>query len=72
MVIKTESCAFSEYRIYPGRGQKFVAKDGRSYLFLSKKNAKMSRKKVQYFKLDQSLSYYMDYCLEKNEQEDQN
>ena len=47
MVIKTESCSFSEYRIYPGRGQKFVAKDGRSYLFLSKKNAKFARKKVR-------------------------
>ena len=49
MVIKTEQCSFSEYRIYPGRGQKFVAKDGRTYLFLSKKCAKISQRKVLKF-----------------------
>jgi large subunit ribosomal protein L24e len=38
MVIKTELCIYSEWKIYPGRGQKFVAKDGRSSLFLSKKS----------------------------------
>jgi len=46
MVIKTESCSFSEYRIYPGRGQKYVAKDGRTFLFLTKKNATFSLRKV--------------------------
>ena len=29
MVIKTELCAFSEYRIYPGNGQLFIRRDGR-------------------------------------------
>ncbi len=47
MVIKTEQCSFSEYRIYPGRGQKYVAKDGRTYLFLSKKCAALSMNKVK-------------------------
>lgn len=28
MVIKTELCAFSETRIYPGHGSRFVRKDG--------------------------------------------
>ena len=28
MVVKTELCAFSEYRIYPGHGQKYVRRDG--------------------------------------------
>ena len=37
MVVKTEQCSFSEYRIYPGRGKKFVAKDGRIYTFISTK-----------------------------------
>ena len=52
MVIKTESCAFSEYRMYPGRGQKFVSKDGRSHLFITKKTACLARKKVTFFKID--------------------
>ena len=30
MVIKTELCVYTEYKIYPGRGQKFIAKDGKS------------------------------------------
>ena len=29
MVIKTDICAFSSYRIYPGKGLKFVKRDGR-------------------------------------------
>ena len=37
MVIKTDPCSFSEYRIYPGRGKKFVAKDGKTYYFFSTK-----------------------------------
>ena len=37
MVIKTEPCSFTEYRIYPGRGRKFAAKDGKVYYFISHK-----------------------------------
>ena len=29
MVIKTELCAFSDYRIYPGNGMLFIRRDGR-------------------------------------------
>jgi ribosomal protein L24E len=42
MVIKTELCAFSEWKIYPGRGIRFVAKDGRPFLFLSKRTKDFS------------------------------
>jgi ribosomal protein L24E len=38
MVVKTELCNFSEWKIYPGKGVRFVAKDGRPFLFLSKRN----------------------------------
>mmetsp|Transcript_40500 Transcript_40500/g.46463 ORF Transcript_40500/g.46463 Transcript_40500/m.46463 type:complete len:155 (-) Transcript_40500:35-499(-) len=41
MVTKTEQCHFSEYKIYPGRGHKFVRKDGKSFFFLSKKTRKL-------------------------------
>ncbi len=37
MVVKTELCNFSEWKIYPGRGIRYVAKDGRPYLYLSKR-----------------------------------
>ena len=42
MVIKTELCAFSEWKIYPGRGIRYVAKDGRPFLFLSKRTRDVS------------------------------
>jgi len=44
MVIKTELCSFSEWKIYPGRGIRFVAKDGRPFLFLSKRTRNFSLK----------------------------
>jgi ribosomal protein L24E len=25
---RTELCAFSEYRVYPGHGQRFIRRDG--------------------------------------------
>jgi hypothetical protein len=28
MVIKTEVCSFSEYKVYPGHGCRFVRRDG--------------------------------------------
>ena len=37
MVTKTDPCVFSEYRIYPGHGKKYVAKDGKVYYFISAK-----------------------------------
>ena len=46
MVIRTEICSFSEARIYPGRGQKFIAKDGRGFIYLTKKNKCLSLRKV--------------------------
>lgn len=37
MVIKTDICSFSEWKIYPGKGVRYVAKDGRPFLYLSKR-----------------------------------
>ena len=39
MVVRTEVCSFSELKIFPGRGRRFVAKDGRTFIFL---NCKMN------------------------------
>ena len=51
MVTKTEPCAFSEYRIYPGRGKKFVAKDGKTYYFISCKVASLFHQRKKAVKL---------------------
>ena len=51
MVIKTDLCVFSEFKIYPGRGKKFVSKDGRVHYFISKKCASLFHKKTKPVKL---------------------
>ena len=47
MVIKTELCSFSELKIYPGKGVRFVAKDGRITIFIHKKAHKLYLRKVK-------------------------
>ena len=42
MVVKTDLCSFSEWKIYPGKGVRFVAKDGRPFLFISKRSRAFS------------------------------
>merc|ERR1712187_131136 len=39
------------YRIYPGRGQKLIAKDGKTHLFINKKSAALFRQKIKPVKL---------------------
>ena len=47
MVTKTESCHFSEFKVYPGRGHRFVRKDGRTFFFLSKKTRSLHFQKIK-------------------------
>eukprot|EP00294_Goniomonas_avonlea_P014737 CAMPEP_0114547448 /NCGR_PEP_ID=MMETSP0114-20121206/4470_1 /TAXON_ID=31324 /ORGANISM="Goniomonas sp, Strain m" /LENGTH=160 /DNA_ID=CAMNT_0001732005 /DNA_START=67 /DNA_END=549 /DNA_ORIENTATION=+ len=37
MVIKTETCAFSGMKIWPGHGRRFVRQDSRTFLFMHHK-----------------------------------
>lgn len=41
MVTKTDTCAFSQFKIYPGNGRKFVSRDGRTHYFITKKAGAM-------------------------------
>lgn len=45
MVTKTELCEFSEYRIYPGRGSRYVTKDGKVHIFMTKKSSALFKLK---------------------------
>lgn len=51
MVIKTEVCEFTEYRVYPGRGQRYVTKDGKVHFFISHKVASLFRQRIRPVKL---------------------
>merc|ERR1712190_493690 len=43
----TDLCAYTEYRIYPGRGQKFVAKDGKVSFFITAKADSLFHQRIK-------------------------
>jgi len=49
MVVKTETCFFSEIRIYPGHGSRFARRDGRLLIFANHKSTAQyhNRKRAQ-------------------------
>merc|ERR1719237_537642 len=51
MVIKTDLCAYTEYRIYPGRGQRFIAKDGKVSFFITAKADSLFHQRIKAVKL---------------------
>ena len=51
MVIKTDLCSYTEYRIYPGSGQKFVAKDGKVHFFINAKADSLFHQRIKPVKL---------------------
>ena len=51
MVIKTDPCNFTEYRIYPGRGRKFAGKDGKVHYFITTKAASLFHQRKKAVKL---------------------
>merc|ERR1711937_675003 len=51
MVIKTDPCAFSEIKIYPGRGSRFAGKDGKIHFFISSKARTLFHQKIKPVKL---------------------
>merc|ERR1712066_499340 len=48
---KTDLCAYTEYRIYPGRGQRFVAKDGKVSFFINSKADSLFHQRIKAVKL---------------------
>lgn len=57
MVIKTDLCSFSEFRVYPGHGTKFVRKDGQLLTFFNSKSANLYRGKKKPAKLTWTLAW---------------
>ena len=51
MVIKTDPCAFTELKIYPGRGTRFAGKDGKVYFFIGSKARCLFHQKIKPVKL---------------------
>jgi len=47
MVIRTRNCEFCEYKIYPGRGIVYVARDGSSKLYINYKSMTLDKAKTK-------------------------
>merc|ERR1719454_1852001 len=51
MVVKTDLCVYTEYKIYPGRGIRYIAKDGKGTLFINAKADSLFHQKIKPVKL---------------------
>ena len=57
MVTKTDKCSFTEFKIYPGRGRRFVGRDGRLHYFISDKARSLFHQKIKPVKLTWTLTW---------------
>ena len=57
MVVKTQVCSFSEFRIYPGHGSKFVRRDGTVVTLISSKAKSMYMQRKKPAKLHWTVTY---------------
>ena len=51
MVINTELCVYTEYRVYPGRGQRYIARDGKISFFINSKAESLFHQRIKPVKL---------------------
>jgi len=56
MVVKTDTCFFTELKVFPGHGRRFVRKDGKLLVFISRKSRSLyhQKKKAQVLRWTQS------------------
>ncbi|RHY40853.1 hypothetical protein DYB30_012072 [Aphanomyces astaci] len=57
MISRTETCAFSESRIYPGHGIRLVRKDGNAYTLLNSKCKSLFLQRKKPAKIHWTLSW---------------
>ena len=57
MVIKYQTCAFSDYKIAPGHGAKYCEVNGKSHMFINKKVHKFFRRGKKSLKMRWSIKW---------------
>ena len=57
MVTKTDQCSFTQYKIVPGRGTRFISKDGRTHYFISTKARSLFHQKIKPVKLTWNMAW---------------
>ena len=68
MVITTNTCTFSEYKIYPGRGIKFVSRDCKVHYFINRKCTELFKRKIKAVKLNWTQAWRRYFQKTKAEQ----
>ncbi len=68
MVISTNLCYFSEYKIYPGRGIKFVTRDCKVHYLISRKCVSLFSRKIKAVKLNWTQAWRRYFQKSKSEQ----
>lgn len=51
MVTKTDTCSYTEFKIYPGRGRRFIDRGGKLYFFIDNKARMMFHQRTKPVKL---------------------
>ena len=51
MVINTGTCSFSDMKVWPGRGSRFISKDGKVQLFIGSKTRSLFHQRIKPVKL---------------------
>eukprot|EP01006_Ploeotia_vitrea_P033140 TRINITY_DN65260_c0_g2_i1.p1 TRINITY_DN65260_c0_g2~~TRINITY_DN65260_c0_g2_i1.p1 ORF type:complete len:166 (-),score=106.35 TRINITY_DN65260_c0_g2_i1:662-1129(-) len=47
MVVKTDTCFYTDYKVYPGHGSRFVRKDGKLLTFLNRKATSLYKQGIK-------------------------
>lgn len=68
MVITTNTCFFTEYKIYPGRGIKFVTRDCKTHYFINRKVTELFKRKTKAVKLNWTQAWRRYFQKSKSEQ----
>ena len=68
MVVKTELCVFSEARIYPGHGMRFIRKDGQTLYFSGSKSKRLFNQGIKPSKLTCTMAWRI---LNKKDKKDE-
>jgi len=67
MVVETEVCFFSESRIYPGHGMRFVKRDGGTVFFLGSKSKRLFNQGIKQSKLTWTMAWRRLHKKDKKE-----
>mmetsp|Transcript_8441 Transcript_8441/g.16928 ORF Transcript_8441/g.16928 Transcript_8441/m.16928 type:complete len:148 (-) Transcript_8441:53-496(-) len=57
MVIKCDTCSFSDFKIYPGHGMRFIRRDGQPTVFITSKARSMYMQRKKPAKLTWTITW---------------